>query len=433
MQAIQRKKTARGTIGAAVIGNALDWYDFTLYGYLAVTIGKLFFPSASPWTSLLSSLAAFGAAFVVRPLGGIILAQMADQWGRRGILIFVIGLMTVGTAMIAFAPTYATIGIAAPLIIVLSRLLQGLSAGGEFASATAFLVEHAPAHRRGLYGAWQFSGQGIAILLSGIAGSLTTHAMTPEQFDSWGWRLPFVFGLVIGPVGYYMRLKLRESPAFFNARDHDPRHRAPLREVLARFKLHSLIGLGLVIGGSASLYVLFVFMPTYAIRVLGMDFRVAFVAPIAAGLTLAIFCPVMGLLSDRIGRRPLLIVSTAGLLLAPYPCFLWLQHEPTVLQLALVEFAFGLIFSIGGGPFSAALAELFPIRLRATGMAIAYNLGVALFGGMAPFIVAWLIGTTHDPLAPVYYVAACSTISVTAAIAFPSRNTLAAPSHCRSS
>lgn len=421
MNAVRQEKAAPNMIGAAVIGNALDWYDFTLYGYLAVTIGKHFFPSASPWTSLLDSLAVFGTAFVVRPIGGIILAQLADQGGRRRILIFTIGLMTVGTAMITFAPSYATIGLAAPLIIVVSRLLQGLSAGGEFASATAFLVEHAPPQRRGLYGAWQFAGQGIAILLSGVAGSIAARAMAPDQFESWGWRLPFLFGLVIGPIGYYMRVKLREPPAFLAARDQSRHDGVPLAELLVRYKRRALIGFGLVVGGSASLYVLFVFMPTYAMRVLGLDPRVAFVAPLVAGLTVAVFCPVMGHISDKIGRKSALVVSTAGLLLAPYPCFAWLQHQPSVAQLAVVEFAFGLIFAIGGGPFSTALAEMFPIGLRATGMAVAYNVGVALFGGLAPFIVTLLIARTGDPLAPVYYVTACSAISVIAALAYPGR------------
>jgi MHS family proline/betaine transporter-like MFS transporter len=424
---LEREKPPHGMIGAVVIGNALDWYDFTLYGYFAVTIGKLFFPAQTPGTSLLSSLAVFGAAFVVRPFGGIFLAQRADQWGRKGILLFVIGLMTVGTAMIAVAPTYAMIGIAAPIIIVISRLCQGFSAGGEFASATAFLVEHAPVQRRGLYGAWQFSGQGMAILLSGIAGWLGARALAPAQFEAWGWRIPFLIGLVIGPVGYYMRLKLHEPLVYIAARHHRRIERAPLVEIFADYKRRVLTGLGLVIGGSAALYVLFVFMPTYAVRVLHLDVQAGFIAPIVAGLTLAIFCPIMGWVSDMVGRKLALIVSTTGLLIAPYPAFMWLQHEPSVEQLALVEFAFGLLFSIGGGPFNAALAEMFPARLRASGMAVTYNFGVALFGGLAPLIVAWLIGRTGDPLAPGYYVAACVTMSVIAALALPADTGVSRP------
>ncbi len=419
-KAVERK-SAPGTIGAAVIGNALDWYDFTLYGYFAGIIGKLYFPAQSPWASLLSSLAIFGTAYIVRPIGGIVLAQFADQWGRRRVLILTIGLMTVGTGLIAFTPTYAAIGLAAPLTIVLSRLVQGLSAGGEFAGATAFLVEHAPPRQRGLYGSWQIAGQGVAILLSGLAGSIAARTMAPEYFEAWGWRLPFLFGLIIGPVGYYMRVRLVEPPNFVaEHRGRSPRP-SPFAAMLAHYKRHALIGLGLVVGGSASLYVLFVFMPTYAIRVLGIDARSAFVAPVVAGLTVAMLCPVMGALSDRYGRKAGLILSMAGMAVAPYPCFVWLRDGPGVGRLAAVEFVFGLIFACGGGPFSAALAELFPSRLRATGMATAYNLGVALFGGVAPFIVASLIASTGDKLAPTYYVAACAAIGLAAAIAYPSR------------
>jgi MFS family permease len=404
-----------------IIGNALEWYDFTLYGYFTVTIAKLFFPAHSPWTSLLSALAAFGVAFVVRPFGGLFLAQRADRWGRKGILIFVIGLMTIGTALMAATPTYAAIGIAAPLIIVASRLCQGFAAGGEFASATAFLVEQAPERRRGLYGAWQFSGQGMAILLAGVAGWLSADALAPAAFESWGWRVPFLVGLVAGPVGYYMRLKLNESPAFIATANRETKNASPLREVFITYKRRVLIGLGLVVGGSGSLYVLFVFMPTYAVKVLGLDLKAALLAPIAAGLAVAIFCPIMGRVSDTVGRKPCLIVSAVGLLAALYPCFIWLQQETSVERLVVVEFFFGLLFSIGGGPFNAALAEMFPPQSRVTGMAVAYNFGVALFGGLAPFAVAWLIARTGDPLAPMYYVVACVFVSFIAAWALPAR------------
>jgi MFS family permease len=415
---LEQTRAGHGTVAAVIIGNALDWYDFTLYGFFAATIGRLYFPAASPSASLLSAWGAFGVAYIVRPFGGIFLAQLADYWGRRRILLLVIAVMTIGTALIAFVPTYASLGLAAPIIIVISRLLQGFSAGGEFASATAYLVEHAPPRQRGLFGAWQFAGQGAAICVSGIAGWLGAHDLTPAQFEAWGWRLPFLLGLVIGPFGYYMRLHLQETPLFLATHRRESLA-APLRALFAAHKAHLLIGLGLVIGGSAALYVLFVFMPTYAVRVLHLDLQAAFVAPIVAGLTLAVFCPLMGQVADAIGRKAALVACTIGLLATPYPCFLWLEHAPSIGRLALVEFAFGFVFSVGAGAFNAALAEMFPVRLRATGMAVAYNCGVALFGGLAPLIVVWLIAKTGNALAPSYYVALCAAFSVIAALALP--------------
>lgn len=418
MSTLGGTRARHSTVVAVIIGNALDWYDFTLYGFFAATIGRLYFPAASPWASLLSAWGAFGVAYVVRPFGGIFLAQLADYWGRRRILLLVIAAMTIGTALIAFAPTYASLGLAAPILIVVSRLLQGFAAGGEFASATAFLVEHAPPRQRGSFGAWQFAGQGGAICVSGMAGWLGAHALAPAQFEAWGWRLPFLIGLVIGPFGYYMRLHLQETPVFLAAH-RDRSVLAPLRALAHAHKAHLLIGLGLVIGGSAALYVLFVFMPTYAVRVLHLDMQAGFIAPIVAGLTMVVFCPLMGRVADAFGLKAALVVSTFGLLTAPYPCFLWLEQAPSIGRLALVEFAFGFVFSVGAGAFNAALAEMFPVRLRATGMAVAYNCGVALFGGLAPFIVAWLIAKTGNALAPSYYVATCAVLSVIAALALP--------------
>ena len=205
-------------IAAAIFGNALEWYDFTIYGYMAVTIAHLFFPSTSSWTPLLSAFAAFGIAYGVRPFGGIILGYFADVYGRKSVLVAVIMLMTAGTAMVALAPTYASIGVAAPVLIVCARILQGLSAGGEFGSAASFLIEHAPPARRGYFGAWQFAGQGAAVFTSGAIGALMSWALSVEQIEAWGWRLPFMLGLLIGPVGVLIRAKLQETPDFVESR-----------------------------------------------------------------------------------------------------------------------------------------------------------------------------------------------------------------------
>jgi len=405
-------------IAAAAIGNALEWYDFAIYGYVAVTISKLFFPAAAGWAPLLATFGLFAVAYVIRPISGIMLGYYADRFGRKRLLVVAIVLMATGSAMIAVAPTYRTAGLAAPLIILVARLLQGISAGGEFSSATAFLVEHAPPPLRGFYGAWQFSGQGAAVLLSGIVGLLITRYFDVAQLESWGWRLPFVFGSVVGPIGLYLRLKLSETPAFLADRAHRERQTSII-DMLATCRWGVLIGLGLVLGGTAAFYVLFVFIPTYALTVLHLGASAAFVAPIVAGATVTICCPSMGYLSDWIGRRRMMAASVAAFVIITYPAFKWLQTAPRITTLALLELGFGVLFSAYAGSFSASIAELFPIHARATAMAAAYNIGVSLFGGGAPFIVAWLIARTGDPLAPAYYVMVALCLTLIAIAAMP--------------
>jgi MFS family permease len=405
---------------ATCIGNALEWYDFTIYGFMAVTISKLFFPAGAEGTALLSTLAVFGAAFLVRPFGGLVLSHYADRFGRKSMLFVVIGLMTVGMALIAFAPTYATVGIAAPVVMLVARLVQGLSAGGEFGSAMSFLIEHAPANRRGLYGGWQQSSQGAATLLAGVVGGTVAAQLTPDELHSWGWRIPFLIGLVIGPVGFYMRLKLQETPEFLAHRAaSSPSEAMPIRLLVAGQKKRLLAGMGLVLGGAATVYVLFIFMPTYAIRVLKLDLQASFSAPLIGGAMLMIFCPLFGLLSDYRGRKMVMGVSIALFLLIVYPSFVWLNAAPSVGRLAAVEVAFGLLMAGYAGPFGAALAEMFSVGVRVTGMSTVYNFGIAIFGGFAPLIIAWLIGVTGNPLAPAYYVMAGLLLSLTAMMLMP--------------
>lgn len=391
-------------IVAIAVGNALEWYDFAIYGYVAVTIAKLFFPPETGWMPLLATFGLFAVAYIVRPVGGIVLGHYADHYGRKALLIFVIGLMSVASAMIAAAPTYRTIGMAAPVIVLVARLLQGLAAGGVFGSATAFLVEHAPPESRGFYGSWQFSGQGAAILLSGIIGVFVTRCLDPAQLESWGWRLPFLLGLVVGPVGVYIRFKLSETPAFLEERQCRGAGGTSVMSILATCKYGVLIGLGLVVGGTAAFYVLFVFMPTYAVRMLNLGITASFLAPVVAGATVTIFCPLMGLVSDRIGRWPVMTASAAVFLLVVYPGFWWLQVAPSATTLVILELGFGFLFAAYAGPGGATIAALYPVHGRATAMAAAYNVGVALFGGGAPIIVTWLIARTGDPIAPAYYV-----------------------------
>lgn len=406
-------------IAAAAIGNALEWYDFAIYGYLAVTMSNLFFPPEFGWASLLATFGLFAVAYIVRPVAGVLLGYCADRFGRRALLTFAMVLMALGSMMIAAAPSYQTVGALAPVIVFVARVLQGMSAGSEFGSATAFLIEHAPARQRGLYGAWQFAGQGVAVLLSGVIGLLVTRGLSAAQLDSWGWRLPFAFGAMVGPIGIYIRLRLLETPEFL--RDRAARVRGGVLTVanLIACRRSLAVGFGLVVGGTAAFYVLFVFLPTYAIRFLRLGIEASFVAPLVAGATVAACCPIMGHLSDRLGRR-WLMGSAAGIFLAIlYPAFMWLAAEPTAVTVGVTEFVFGVLFAAYTGPFSALLAELFPVGVRATGMAAAYNFGVALFGGSAPFIVSWLITTTGDQIAPAYYVMAGLGLSLIALVGAP--------------
>jgi MFS transporter, MHS family, proline/betaine transporter len=398
-------------VTAIVFGNALEWFDFIVYGYFAIPISKQFFPNDSHWAGLISTFAIFGVPFFVRPFAGIAFGYTADRIGRKPVLVTMMGSMALGSAIIGLAPNFAWIGSTAPIVILVGRVVQGLSVGGEFASATALLFEGAPRDRRGLYSSWQFSGQGAAIVIAAIMVTAITRSTTPEQLEAWGWRLPFLIGAFIGPIGVYIRLNLSESAAYLEDRSRlHPEQRPASRRQLGNV----LIGTGLVAGATASVYVLMVFMPTYAVKVLRFDVSSAAIGPLVAGLAVTIGCPIAGWLSDRLGRKPLLVSGEVLLFLALYPGFILLRRYPSVVALGLIELTFGLLISIYAGPLSAVLCEAFPTGIRSTAMSIAYNLSVALFGGLAPFTVSWLVASTGDEAAPAYYVMLGLTLSLAA-------------------
>ena len=255
---------------AAVIGNALEWYDFIVYGFLASIIARQFFPSEDEYASLLMALATFGVGFFMRPVGGILLGIYADRKGRKAAMQLIIRLMTVSIALIAFAPNYAAIGMGAPLLIVVARMLQGFATGGEYASATAFLVESAPAHRKGLYGSWQLVGQCLAVFGGAAMVALVTHFFSPQTLDLWGWRVPFVLGLLIGPVGLWIRRHLEDPEEFIQARKQATGPAPSLMDVLRDHRRSILVSMGLACGATVSFYVVLVNMPTFAHKSLGL-------------------------------------------------------------------------------------------------------------------------------------------------------------------
>ena len=411
--------TTRGTtskpfqIAAVVIGNALEWYDFIVFGFLTVIISRLFFPASSEYASLLLTLATFGVGYFMRPVGGILLGLYADRWGRKRALLLIIVLMTVAISMIGFAPTYAEIGIAAPLIILFARLLQGFAAGGEFGSATSFLIESAPPGRLGFYGSWQMVGQALALLGGASIGAVLTTTLSPEALESWGWRIPFLLGLVIGPVGLYIRRHLDETDVYLKEREATPT-KQDLRTVLAIHFREVVVCGGVIAWGTTSFYVILLYMPTFAQIHLGLPLDQAFVAQSIGLACMTVLIPLFGAWSDRIGRRPIMIGAVVASFVLAYPLFQWVVASPTFTTLLTMQLVLCSLIGVYYGPISTAVAEQFPVLSRSTGLAVGYNFAVMIFGGFAQFFVTWLIEATGSPLAPAFYLMCAALIGLLA-------------------
>ncbi|OOV98679.1 citrate-proton symporter [Pseudomonas sp. MF4836] len=389
---------------AAVIGNALEWYDFIVYGFLASIIARQFFPAEDEYASLLMALATFGVGFFMRPVGGILLGIYSDRKGRKAAMQLIILLMTVSIALIAFAPNYAAIGMGAPLLIVVARMLQGFATGGEYASATAFLVESAPAHRKGLYGSWQLVGQCLAVFGGAAMVALVTRLFSPEVLDLWGWRLPFLIGLLIGPVGLWIRKHMDEPQAFIEAR-RQVRGKGPtLMQVVRDHRRSILVSMGLCCGSTVSFYVVLVNMPTFAHKNLGLPLDQVLLVQMLAVALMTVVIPLSGALSDRLGRRPVLLAFSLAFFVMVYPLYVWVAAAPSIERLLVMQVL--LCTAIGGffGPAPTALAEQFPVEVRSTGVSVAYNVAVMVFGGFAPLIVTWLSKVLGTPVAPAFYV-----------------------------
>jgi MHS family proline/betaine transporter-like MFS transporter len=395
-------------VTAASIGNALEWFDFVVYGFFAGIIAKLFFPAASDTTSLLLAFATFGVTFFVRPLGAVVIGSYADRHGRKAALSLTILMMVIGTAVIVVTPSFASIGWFAPLLIVMARMVQGFSAGAEFGSATAFLAEQNPT-QRGFYSSWQFASQGMTTILATVFGVLLTTNLTPAQMESWGWRVPFLFGLLIGPVGYYIRRHLEETSEFTTLKVSE----APLTEALSHSKLRLLVSFGVVVLCNATMYMV-LFMPTYASRQLGLPGSNGFMASLLTGVIQVALIPLVGTFTDRNGRLPIAFVSATAILLAIYPMFAWLVASPTLQTLLIVQAVIGVLLAGYMGGLAALMSELFPTRLRTTGLSVSYAFSAAIFGGFAPFISASLIDITGNKSAPSFYIIFAALISLTA-------------------
>ena len=397
------KQSMLRAVAGGSIGNALEWYDYGIYGYYASIISTLFFPSKDSITSLMMAFIVFGVGFVMRPLGGLIFGHYADKVGRRNALTLTVVLMGVSTFAIGCLPTYAEIGVAAPILLALCRLLQGISTGGEWGSCMSFLAEYAKPNNRAYIVSWSQFSIAVGLLVGSGSGALLSSLLSPADMNSWGWRIPFLFGLLIAAFGWYLRIKLDETPKFKAVEEANEVAETPLMDVIKNYRRETVLTFGIVIGWTISYWLTMAYMPTYITKVLKIPLSTGMSLSTVLLLFFMIVIPFSGMLADKVGRKPLIIIAAAGYMFLSYPLF----HLMTTTQsLGMIVFALivlSLLQAIICGAATAMIPEIFPTNVRCSAIAIGYNIAVACFGGTAPFIATWLIKATGNNLSPTYY------------------------------
>jgi MFS transporter, MHS family, proline/betaine transporter len=414
----------RKAITAGVIGNVLEWYDFGVYGYLVPTISALFFPGGDPVVSLLSTFAVFGVGFVMRPVGSILFGIYGDRHGRRKALSAVIFVMALATFAMGLLPTYAQGGVLAPMLLVVVRLFQGLSAGGEWGGSTSYIVEFAPPTRRGFFGSWQLVGVGGGFLLGSLTAALLNGALSEADRLAWGWRLPFLFGIAVGLVGAYLRWRLDDTPKYTELEEKHAVAEAPLTEALKQYPRETLLGFGVTLHNTVAYYIALIYMGSYMVTVGKLPQITALWIGTGCLAVFVALLPLMGWISDQIGRRPLLIFSCAAYIVLGYPFFLMASSGSVALAI-LAQLLMVVLYVPYAGACPAYYAEIFPTRVRYTALSIGYNIAVAIFGGFAPFIATFLVRETGSNYAPAFYVIAAAV--VTGIILLRTRETAFAP------
>lgn len=405
----------RRVIGASFIGNFVEWFDYAVYGYLAVTISIVFFPTGDGTGNLLATFALFAISFLVRPLGGFFWGHLGDRIGRRTALAWSILIMSLATFCIALIPGHDSIGIAAPILLLLARVVQGFSASGEYAGASAFLVEYAPHGRRGIYAAVVPASTAAGLLFGSLIAALLTATLTPDQLHSWGWRLPFLLAAPLGLIGRYIRTKLEDTPAFRRLAESEAAPHAPARDLFVTHWRALLLAFGAVLLNAVGFYVILSYMPTYLSTQVGLGETESFLATTLALLTYVGFIFLTGAASDRWGRRTVLIAASICFILFTVPAFMLLDTGSLPAIIA-IEIVLGGMLTLNDGTLPSFLAELFPTDVRYSGFAVSFNLANALFGGTAPFVATWLITTTGSKLAPGFYLMAAAVISLVAIV-----------------
>lgn len=401
------------TVLRVTSGNFLEMFDFFLYGFYATYISKTFFPSDDEYASLILTFATFGAGFLMRPLGAVILGSYIDRIGRRKGLIVTLGIMALGTVLIAFVPGYATIGIAAPVLVLIGRLLQGFSAGVELGGVSVYLSEMATPGNKGFYVSWQSASQQVAIMASAIIGYLLSQWLTPAQIGAWGWRVPFFIGCMIVPVIFVIRRSLQETDEFL-ARKHHPSFREVLQSIGANWRI-VLGGMMMVVMTTVSFYLITVYTPTFGKSVLKLSTADSLLTTFCVGMSNFFWLPVMGALSDKVGRKKILLIFTVLPILTAYPIMHWLVANISFENLLVTELWLSFLYASYNGAAVVALTEVMPVQVRTVGFSLAYSLATAIFGGFTPMLSTWLIEATGDKAAPGYWMtfaAACGLASV---------------------
>jgi MHS family proline/betaine transporter-like MFS transporter len=405
-------------IAAGTVGNVMEWYDFAVYGYFAATIGRHFFPSADATTSLIAAFGVFAAGFLMRPLGAVVFGHIGDRVGRKAALTISVLAMAVPTFLVGLLPGYATLGPAAAVLLLILRMTQGLSVGGEYTTSIVFLVEGAGRERRGFAGSWSGFGAVGGILLGSAVGALVTLTLSQDQVDRWGWRLPFLAGLFVGLAGLYVRRHIPEAPSPTG----EARGRSPVWEALrSQWRTVLRIGLLNVVNG-VGFYVAFVFLVTYMQTVGGLSEAAALEINTVNMLALLAMFPLAGWLSDRAGRLPLLVAGIGGLLLLSWPLFWALQHPSSAPWNFAGQLGFAVCIGLFGGALPVTMVEATPRAVRCSAISVGYNLCVGVLGGMSPLVATWLIQRTHNDLSPAYYVMAAALISLVATLTLPARS-----------
>ena len=403
----------RKVLTASFIGNFVEWFDYASYGYFATVIAHVFFPDIAPTAALMATFAVFAISFIIRPIGGIVWGSIGDKIGRRTALSWSILIMSGATTVIALLPSYAQIGIMAPILLLIVRMVQGFSASGEYAGATSFIAEYSPTNRRGFYTSMVPASTAAGLLAGSLMSAALFGILTEEQMQSFGWRLPFLLAFTLGLIGLYIRLTLEDTPKFRELEETHHVEATPVRELFTDYRKQIVIAFGVTCLNAVGFYLILSYMPTYLITEMGMGQSESFIATSISLFAYIFLIFLMGQLSDRFGRKTALITASLLFIVLTVPLFSMLDGA-TFLTIVLIQITFGALLTVNDGTLPCFLSEIFPTKVRYSGFAFSFNTANALFGGTAPFVATWLIGLTGSKLAPAWYLVAAAAVALVA-------------------